>query len=193
VTEPGMVFNQGLDDVVEEAMGQMSTPMQTFGEGAVDRAATEAELSDADVAAPTVYEDSAGQSLVRTAGSRTFRWVEGIWIDTNFDTNIETTRVPFLSDAYFELAGADPELGAALALGQSVIVVYADAAYEIVGAEESGDPVEMPVILSQEEEPQVDSPTIIMPQQSDPWGWIGGGLVALSAAGAALLIWKNRR
>jgi Ca-activated chloride channel family protein len=193
VTEPGMVFNQGIDDMVEEAMGQMSEPMETFGEGAVDRAATEAEMSDADMAAPSSFEDAAGQSLVRIAGSRTFRWVEGVWIDTNYDSSMETTRVPFLSEAYFELAGADAELGASLALGQSVIVVYGDNAYEIVGADQSGDPVELPEVEYQEGEPEVEGPSIIMPQGSDPWGWIGGGLVALSAAGAAILIWKNRR
>lgn len=193
VTEPGMAFNQGLDDVVEEAMGQMATPMQTFGEGAVDRAATEAELSEADIAAPESYQDASGQSLVRTAGSRTFRWVEGVWVDTSFNQAMEDIQIPFLSDEYFELAAIDDELGAALALGQSVIVVYGETAYEIVGADESAGPIELPDVPVQEEETQVGGPSIIMPEESSPWGWIGGGMVAIAAVSLSLLIWKSRR
>jgi Ca-activated chloride channel family protein len=192
VTEPGMVINQGWDDVVEEAMDQMSEPAESFGEGAVDRAATEAELSGADMAAPGSYEDATGQSLVRTAGTRTFRWAEGVWVDTHYASGQETTRVPFLSEAYFELASADAELGAALALGQAVIVVYGDTAYEIVDAEANGDPVNLPQVEPVESDSETPSPTVIVPQEEIPWGWIGGGLVMTAAVGLVLLVWKTR-
>ncbi|MGD8822403.1 MAG: VWA domain-containing protein, partial [Anaerolineales bacterium] len=193
VTEPGMATNQGWDDMVEEAMDEMSAPMESFGEGAVDRAAMEAELSGADMAAPSSYHDESGQSLVRTAGTRTFRWVEGVWVDTNYTSDQVTTRVPFLSEAYFEIAGADAELGAALALGPSVIVVYGDTAYEIVGAEENGDPVTLPAVDSGESNTQPATPTLIVPQGEIPWGWIGAGLVTAAAAGLVILFIKTRR
>jgi Ca-activated chloride channel family protein len=193
VTEPGMATNQGWDDMVEEAMDEMSAPMESFGEGAVDRAAMEAELSGADMAAPSSYHDESGQSLVRTAGTRTFRWVEGVWVDTNYTSDQVTTRVPFLSEAYFEIAGADAELGAALALGPSVIVVYGDTAYEIVGAEENGDPVTLPAVDPGESNTQPATPTLIVPQGEIPWGWIGAGLVTAAAAGLVILFIKTRR
>jgi hypothetical protein len=40
--------------------------------------------------------------------------------------------VEFLSDAYFELAAARPEIGAALALGNQVILVVDQEAYQVV-------------------------------------------------------------
>lgn len=193
VTEPGMVMNQGIDDVVEEAMGQMSEPMESSGEGAVDRAATEAELSDADMAAPSTYQDETGQSLVRTAGTRTFQWAEGVWVDTRFTSGQDTIRVPFLSEAYFELASVDAELGAALSLGERVIVVFGESAYEIVDAEESGDTVSLPEVEPDEGNSEPTMPTLILPRESAPWGWIGGGLITVAIAGFFLLAWKTRR
>ena len=39
--------------------------------------------------------------------------------------------VPFASDEYFALLGEHPELGAAFALGQQVIVVLDETAYRV--------------------------------------------------------------
>jgi hypothetical protein len=47
--------------------------------------------------------------------------------------------VGFASEAYFELLNAAPELGPVLALGERVLVVYGDVAYEIVPGEGSSD------------------------------------------------------
>ena len=54
---------------------------------------------------------------MRTAGSRAFRLADGIWTDTAFDPAQGTTKVPFLSEAYFALAAVHPDLAVALGSG----------------------------------------------------------------------------
>ncbi|HEX9676498.1 MAG TPA: hypothetical protein VGA07_11005, partial [Anaerolineales bacterium] len=56
----------------------------------------------------------------------------------------QPVRVPFLSQDYFDLAQADPELGAAFALGPRVMLRLDGTVYEVVGAEDAGDPVSLP-------------------------------------------------
>jgi hypothetical protein len=46
-----------------------------------------------------------------------------------------TQALPFLSDAYFALLTERPELGEWFALGERVIVVVDDIAYEVTAAE----------------------------------------------------------
>jgi hypothetical protein len=55
-----------------------------------------------------------------------------------------TKKVPFLSEDYFELADARSEFGVAFALGERVIILVGDIAYEIVGDTEKGDPITVP-------------------------------------------------
>nr|MCU0476749.1 hypothetical protein [Anaerolineae bacterium] len=64
---------------------------------------------------------------------KTFIQLEGVWTDTTFapDT-MQTTEVVFLSDAYFDLLDQLPAIAPYLALGDRVIVVMGDIAYEIV-------------------------------------------------------------
>ena len=66
-------------------------------------------------------------------------------MDTSYDPEAMTTlRAPFLSADYFTLADSRSELGDAFALGQNVIIVVEGIAYEVVGAEDSGDPIVIP-------------------------------------------------
>lgn len=77
---------------------------------------------------------------VRIVGSRTFLFSDSKWLDTQYDPEwMITQKVAFLSDDYFLLSASRPEIGAALALGEHVVVVIDGQAYEIVG---EGEPVE---------------------------------------------------
>jgi hypothetical protein len=70
--------------------------------------------------------------------SRTFVLQNGVWVDTAFDSQTMTaTPVAFLSDDYFRLAAAYPELGAAFALGNQVIALADGKAYQVVAEGES--------------------------------------------------------
>jgi Ca-activated chloride channel family protein len=153
VTEPEALSEEAREGIANDAFEKMlSTPSMTFGEAAVERAAAESGFSDAEV--PLAPQGEAAD-VVRIAGSRTYRLVDGVWIDTGFDEALMTTvRVPFLSEDYFALAAARPDLGAAFALGTSVIAMADGIAYEIIGADEVADPITLPP--PQIEEPSAD-------------------------------------
>lgn len=79
------------------------------------------------------FEANTQQNPVQTVGDRTFILREGVWTDTTFQPDsMETQKIVFLSDEYFALLDAQPELGPYFALGERVIVVVGDVAYEIV-------------------------------------------------------------
>lgn len=143
VTEPSALSAEAQDDIAERAYSQLlATPTQTTGQAAVERAADEGMIQGADMAAAPPAE--AGD-ILRVVGPRTFRLEDGIWIDTAVDMDrVKPVRVPFLSQDYFDLAQADPELGAAFALGPRVMVSLDGTVYEVVGAEDAGDPVSLP-------------------------------------------------
>ena len=143
VTEPSALSAEAQDDIAERAYSQLlATPTQTTGQAAVERAAEEGMIQQADVAAAPPAEVG---DILRVVGPRTFRLEDGIWIDTAVNVDqVQPVRVPFLSQDYFDLAQADPELGAAFALGPRVMVSLDGTVYEVVGAEDAGDPVSIP-------------------------------------------------
>ena len=168
VTEPSAIGAEAQNDIVADALeGFFAAPMEVTGEKAVGRAAAESEIREADVA-PSLSQDDA--ELVRFAGTRTFRWVNGIWVDTAFDPqSMETLKVAFLSEDYFSLASSRPDLGTALALGSRVIVVGDQVVYEIVDESEAGDTMVLPEPFSPEEEGESLAPeSINLPQREDP-------------------------
>jgi hypothetical protein len=97
-------------------------------------------MADVDTAAPlpmatfvTAEGDEVNAAeVLRYAGPRAFVLRDGIWTDTTYDPAAMTAvDVPFAGDDYFALLGEHPELGAAFALGQQVIVVLDDTAFQV--------------------------------------------------------------
>ncbi|HEX5744762.1 MAG TPA: VIT and VWA domain-containing protein [Archangium sp.] len=77
---------------------------------------------------------------VRVAAGRTFLYRDGGWIDSEALSNPgKQLKVKFLSKAYFELLNARPELKAAFALGDRVMVQVARGKSIIVGQEGEED------------------------------------------------------
>jgi Ca-activated chloride channel family protein len=71
--------------------------------------------------------------VVRTVGANTFLLQDGVWIDTRYDpSQMETTKVVFLSDDYFALLDEHSDLADAFALGDRVIAISDGVAYEVV-------------------------------------------------------------
>lgn len=161
VTEPMALGAETQHELSQNAFQQaLSAPTQVSGAGAVDKAAEQGQLERAEVA-PSL--PASAQQQVRTVGSRTFVLQQGIWTDTAFDPQAMTPlKVAFLSKDYFALAGIRPDLAAALALGDQVIVVMEDTAYQVVSAEESVPPIELPT--KSVENPSLN-PTIAPEQQ----------------------------
>lgn len=137
VTEPDPLGAESQEKMAGEAFQDaQSVPLESSGAGAVDRAAQEGALQSADAApAPGMAGAADGADLgtmIRTAGMRTFLLQEGIWVDTTYDAaRMKTQDIIFLSEAYFQLLEARPDLAPALALGDRVIVVVGDTAYQI--------------------------------------------------------------
>lgn len=136
------IFTQtGREIVIEEMEAIVSEPADVSGGAAVDRAASQAEMAEAEapLPAPTsflVADDGSVRSsdeVIQSIGSKTFVLRDGLWIDTVYDAdNMTPERVGFASDEYFSLLSAAPELGQYLALGPRVLVIYNGIAYETV-------------------------------------------------------------
>ena len=112
------------------------------GQQAVEKAAGQGAMADANAPAVPVQE---AQNMVRSVGSRTFVQNNRVWIDTSFDPEKMTTvKVAFLSEDYFRLIEARPELSAAFALGNRVIAIAGGQAYEVVESGTNIQPVNIP-------------------------------------------------
>ena len=141
------------DRIAEETFNEMkSAPSApSFGQDAVEQAAGEGALRNANsVSAPPAETDS----HIRFVGARTFVRSDSAWVDTTFDPDrMQTVQIAFLSDDYFALVAADPQLGAAFALGPSVIALSNGIAYQVVAADSAVPALE----ISEPQDPQISA------------------------------------
>ncbi|MGD8855476.1 MAG: VIT domain-containing protein [Chloroflexota bacterium] len=154
-----MIADQVFEEIVE-------VTRVVSGEGAVEMAAEEAEMAQAEAPLPAVEAErvivSDGSErrvgeVVQTVGDKTFVLREGTWVDTEFDADSQTPeQVGFATDRYFELLSAAPELGPYLALGSRVLVVYHGIVYQIVEGQGSTQ-VTLPSISRPENEPTAEA------------------------------------
>jgi Ca-activated chloride channel homolog len=136
-------------DAFRELQAAPSAPV--FGQAAVEKAAGEGALSQADQAFGLEQTEEQRQS-VRMVGARTFVYSNDAWVDTAFDSgSMQTQQVAFLSPDYFALANSRQDVGAALALDERVIVVVDGQAYEIVSEGDRTDPIELPAPVDRPE------------------------------------------
>jgi len=182
VTEPEALGAGDLEGIVaEEYQRMLAAPTQVSGQDAVEQSAAASGLGGAEV---VVGPPSEAADIVRVAGSRAFRQIDGVWIDTAFDPNSMTTlKVAFASEDYFALAAARPDVAAAFALGERVIVVSDGTAYEVVGSDQPSDPIPLPAGLAPApDEPAVSSTEIDRREVTPPASTSGG----LPCPGSAL-------
>jgi Ca-activated chloride channel family protein len=146
VTEDAPLGAIEQERIVQEQYNLMATasPAPSYGQDAVQQASDEGELAGASSASAPSAEAA---NTVRIVGSRTFVLSEGVWIDTAFDPQtMQTVPVAFLSDDYFALAAARPELANAFALGDRVIAISQGVAYEVVAADTAVEPLDIPLV-----------------------------------------------
>ena len=196
VTEPMALGREAQEGIANDAYEKMlTTPTMVSGQAAVERAAAEWSFSETIV---PLAISGAASDVVRLVGSRTFRLVDGVWIDTAFDPDtMTTTKVPFLSEDYFALTNARPDLGDAFAIGSRVIAIAGGMAYEVIGAEETGDPVTLPPTIESQEVP--DLPADVSPESPTSGPDQGSGF-SLPCPGFAIafglavvpLAWRKR-
>ena len=178
VTEEAPLGAASQRDLADQSYQQLQAmPTQASGAGAVDKAAEQGALSAAE-AAPAISEET-GQT-VKLAGSRTFVLKNGVWYDTAFDpAQMKPAPVPFLSAEYFAMADSRGDLAAALALGQRVVIVVGENAYEIVeSAQQAGQSVK-PATAT----PTAASERLAQPQQVEitPTATSAGGEPSLDS------------
>jgi Ca-activated chloride channel family protein len=185
VTEPEALGADALEGIVtEEFQRMLAAPTMVSGQDAVERAAAESAIGGAMVPAAPPAEAA---DIVRLAGDRTFRLMDGVWIDTGFDPErMSTLRVAFLSDDYFALASARPGLAAAFALGERVIVISEGTAYEVVETDAPADEIPIPPADPALAEPPVQESNLSGPIGSDPNP--SSENTVLPCPGAALLL-----
>ncbi|MFZ0544865.1 MAG: VWA domain-containing protein, partial [Candidatus Promineifilaceae bacterium] len=141
--EENDIFTQsGRDEIFEEAEQSFAAPAEVSGEAAVDTAAGQASLADAEAPAPAVGIASSdgtvvnANEVVQLVGSKTFVLRDGVWIDTAYNADEHTPQqIGFASDAYFDLLSAVPEIGQYFSLGTQVLFVYGDQVYQVIEGE----------------------------------------------------------
>jgi Ca-activated chloride channel family protein len=90
-------------------------------------------------------------NAVKIAGSNTYKFSSGVWVDTRYDPEtMFTQKVPFLSEDYFKLVNSSEDLASAFALGERVIAISGGIAYEVVGSDEPGDEITLPQVTGED-------------------------------------------
>ena len=168
VTEPSILGVEEQERIVSEEIQRFNdlAGMPTFGESAVEQAAGQNSMANAE-AAPGKPEEASG--IVRKIGSWTFVNADGIWTDTRFDpSSMNTSKIEFLSEEYTSLHRSSPQLARVLALGQQVIVVYGDTVYEITIS--GSTDIEIPISTQEDLQPfatdENPEPTELVADQS---------------------------
>jgi Ca-activated chloride channel family protein len=125
----GAVEQQRIADEQYNLM-MTATPAPASGQGAVQQASDQGAMAGANSASAPSAEVA---NRVQIVGARTFVLSEDVWIDTAFEpATMQSIPVAFLSDDYFALVAARPELANAFALGERVIAISDGVAYEVV-------------------------------------------------------------
>jgi Ca-activated chloride channel family protein len=139
--EADVLTREGREAIVQDEFDALSAePRAVVGAEAVEESEAKAAIESAEYAAAPPAQAA---EVVRVVGDRTFVMREGVWTDTTFDpTRLTTEKIAFGGETYFELLAARPELGAYFSLGERVIVVQEDVAYEV--AESDSGQVSIP-------------------------------------------------
>ncbi len=181
VTEPAPFGDDAIDVISRNAVDSMTT-FAASGEASVGAADAASELAATDLTAAPQAEY---RGIVATAGGRTMRQVEGIWIDTTYDPAMDVVRVAFASDDYFELAAASPAIADALSIGQLAIVVVDGTAYEIVDSAAEADDLP-PIVTTSTTTTSTTTPLVLgLAPESDTDAGLSNAAMALMAALAA--------
>lgn len=128
-----MIAGRRLDQMPRNAMAESVTVDSYSGSGAVAASKSargqreKANLNDKD------EEEIIKIGTIKKLGAKTFYLENGVWIDSEFkeESKIPETRLAFASEAYFDLAAKEKEIGQYLSLGEQVVIVWKGKVYRI--------------------------------------------------------------
>ncbi len=208
VTEDTPLGAGAQERIANDQLNRMQATAPVFsGEGAVQKAAREGAMAGAE--APLAAPAEAVE-MMRIASGRTFVLSGGVWTDTAFDPEKDTLKkIAFLSDQYFELAAARPDMAPILALGQKVIFSLDGEMVEITATGETSDPIEIqpvstetplpapgvtPMPGDENPTPVAASPTPVSPVQPKSASPIcPAGAIPVAALLGMVVVFKKRR
>ena len=165
VTEPmplGAASQQVLSEQVLRDYQEMPQAAAS-GQAAVEKAANEGGMAQAEQTLPLSGTNVNGEQVVQIVGQRVFVLRDGVWVDTTFDPELmKPQEIAFLSETYFELSKLRNDIGASLALGERVTIVVAGTAYEIVSEDAMiEDEIILPAQEAAEAAPVVEEPVSV--------------------------------
>jgi len=105
------------------------------GRGAVSQAKSLKALQAPTAVPPAQYWDSEGNVVqvtdVITLDNKTFYNKDGLWVDSEYDVKIKTIKIEKFSPAYFKILKTFTEAGKFMSLGDEVIFVLKNLAFQI--------------------------------------------------------------
>jgi len=197
IEDEDILTASGREEAIEEFLALPELPQ--VGAAAVELADEQAEMRKMESSSSESMPAKAAE-FIHIVGNRTFILQDGIWVDTAFDFEaMETAKLGFGSDAYFDLLRTSPELGRYLAVGPRVIFVFEGTPYEIV---ETADipqattlPVQPPATTAEPNPSPI--PTGISDTgderetQSDDHATCGGALVVVALTLILVAMWQH--
>jgi Ca-activated chloride channel family protein len=169
VTEPMPLGVEEQERIAQDQYNEMLVmpTAMPMGQGAVQQAEGERKIAGAEAPSAPPVE---ARDIVRVVGSRTFVYSDGVWVDTGFDPQtMQTIKVAFLSDDYFKLTKAVPELSPAFALGENVIVLANGNAYEVVNSDAPTRPINIsPTSTPTTDEPETELSSVTPSDRDQP-------------------------
>lgn len=150
IEEDDILSQQGMAEA-QRQFAEEAEALSSFGSGADAVTAADQAGGLANAAAPLMQPTMvalappAGQpgdtdafyaepsvNPIQSVKGKTFILQNGVWTDTTFQPDtMQTKKVIFLSDEYFALLEQLPQLGDYFALGEQVILVIEDVAYQV--------------------------------------------------------------
>lgn len=190
VTEPLPLGAAAQEDIANQAFEtlQAMPTAAPSGQAAVEKAADQGAMAGAEVPAAPSQESA---QKVRILGAKTFVLSEGRWVDTAYDPERDKTiKVAFLSEDYFKLIEAQPDLATAFAIAPQVTVLIDGVAYEVVAEGSMVEPIDIVVTPSPtiEPEPAITQPPNVINQATPTTPNNGSEEVSNSLCGSPLLI-----
>jgi Ca-activated chloride channel family protein len=183
------------------------TAAPAAGAAAVEQSQALSGYQQAEMPAP--MESNVVEQL-KVVGDRSFVLRDGVWIDSGYQEGVDTTKIGFGGDDYYDALDQRPDWGAFFALGERVIFLSDGEAYEVAEGDfpavdapdappsQPDTPDEPPVQPDVPDEPpsQPDTPPSDAPSADDGDGFPVTALAAgLGAAVAAAVFgwWVVRR
>jgi len=116
------------DHAQEESKGVPLRSREQFmaqeGESAVQAAKEIRSLKEADMTSSEAMGPSSMRDEIKRVGQTTFYLMDDVWVDARYREDLETLRVKFGSDAYFQICQREPELKKLLSVGDRVLLVW---------------------------------------------------------------------